>query len=96
MSDFEFDRPKPTGVNLHGSPGCVVCGGDKFVVVAIRPAKQSPWMEARKLVPTSDIGFEELAPCYACNANVDTEFFRFDGTKARSLDAAKVRELMRT
>lgn len=94
MSDFEFDRPK-RGVNLHGSAGCVVCGGDRFVVVCTRPAKQTIWMEARKITPVVAEGFEEYAPCPSCHAGVDTEFFRCDGTKARALDLARVREMMR-
>ncbi len=78
-TDFAFDEPKAAGVNLHSESKCRTCDGDRFVVVGLRPVKNG--------------GIEEYAPCPDCNP-IDVSFHRHNGTIARSLDPAKVRELM--
>ncbi len=79
MSDFAFDEPKAGGVNLHSESKCRTCDGDRFVVVGQRPVKNGPK--------------QEYAPCPDCNP-ADVSFHRHNGSIARSLDPAKVRELM--
>ena len=93
MSEF-FDKPKAAGANLHSkTTNCRTCGGDRFVLVALRSAKASTWMQQRgmKVPAVEDAG--EYAACPDCST-VDTSFRRHDGTIARSLDPATVREWM--
>jgi len=79
--------------NLAADVSCKTCGGDRFVLVATRKPVESTWMQEKELKPRGEI--EEMAPCPDCNAGVDTSFWRGDGTKFRSPDPARVREMMR-
>jgi len=97
-----FDNPdwQPSGerprhaVNIHAPASeCATCGGDRFVVVGMRPVIASVWMKEHGIEPPETEGIEEMAACPDCNP-VDTAFTRFDGSKARALDPAKVRELL--
>jgi len=94
MTGFEFDRPKPAGANLHSTVDCKSCGGDRFVVVSLRAPVQSSWMREKGIKPRTDLPIDELAACPDCNAAADTSFRRHDGTIARALDPAKVRQFM--
>lgn len=94
MTGFKFDEPKGGGTNRSAHHDCETCGGDGMVVVATRKPQQTQWMREHGIKPTEHV-MEEYAPCPACNAECDTHFRRFDGSYARSLDAEKVRELMR-
>jgi len=68
------NRPAPHVV-------CETCGGDRFVIVATRPA------------PQSDTAFDETAPCPDCNP-VEVTWRRHDGTPMRTPDPARTRQLM--
>lgn len=72
---------------------CATCKGDRFVLVATRPAAQTDWMQKRGFEPQSP-GMEEYAPCPECNASADTSFYRHDNTEFRAPDPATVRRLM--
>lgn len=87
--------PATKGINQYAAPTqCETCGGDRFVVVATRPVKQSTWMKERGIVPPEDAATEEYAPCPACSPHLDTTFYRHDGTPVRPPDSARVREMM--
>lgn len=86
-----------SGVNQHAKDvPCLTCNGDRFVVVSTRPVKQSSWMADKGITPPKNAAIEEHAPCPSCNPALDTEFYRFDGSKARSPDPAQVRQMMRS
>jgi hypothetical protein len=93
MSGFEFDTPAAPGLNQHAKlSNCRTCGGDRFVMVRLRSADQSVWMEDHGFKPN---GFhEEYAPCPDCNATT-IEYWHHDGTRFRSMDAAAAREALR-
>lgn len=74
-------------------PDCDTCGGDRFVVVAMRPPYQTAWMKEKGIEPSSE-KFIELAPCPDCNADANTTFTRRDGQLVKSPDAGHVREVM--
>lgn len=95
-SEFKFDEEKKKdGTNLHGKSDCPTCGGDRFVLVARRPAKASVWMQQHKIVPPDVEGMEEYAACPDCNSKADTSHSRpGGGKKAEALDPATVRERM--
>lgn len=88
----EAPAPKRVGVNLSVDRECSTCGGDRFVVVATRPAKQTVWMRERGLEPQGEI--EEVAACPSCHSDLDASHWRHDGTRVQSPDPAKVREMM--
>ena len=88
----EVERPKGTNLNAPATV-CATCGGDRFVPVQTRPVTASVWMREHGIEPPETEGIEEMAACPDCNP-VDTTFTRFDGSKARALDPAKVRELL--
>ncbi len=95
MSDF-FDKPKAAGSNLHGkASNCRTCGGDKLVVVAIRAAVATSRMTKLGIKLPKVDGMEEWAPCYTCARDLDTSFFRPDGSLARSLDPALIERMHR-
>ena len=77
------DELKPRRAeNVHAAPTrCETCGGDRYVIVATRS-------EGRSEV-------DEYAACPDCNSTADTSFYRADGTRARALDSAQVRERLR-
>ena len=86
---------KPKGTNLHADATvCKTCGGDRFVLVSRRPIVASIWMKEHGIEPPETEGIEEMAPCPDCNASANPSFERHDGSMARSLDPARVRELM--
>ena len=94
-----FDSPdwQPSGelprraVNVSVDVECKTCGGNRFVLVGRRQAVQSMWMRERGLKPSGSI--EEYAACPDCNP-ANTSFRRADGSVAKALDPAKVRELL--
>jgi hypothetical protein len=63
---------------------CPTCGGDKIVVVSVRPSRSVK-------NPTS--GFEECAPCPDCNGQV-ISWWRQDGTHRVTPDPAQVRRML--
>ena len=92
----ESSRPTSTRTNVHApATECVTCSGDRFVLVATRPVVASQWMRERGLEIRGDAVHEEYAACPDCNAEANTSFPRFDGSYARALDPARVREMMR-
>lgn len=101
MDDLRIDEPaQNTGQRMasnRSAPAttCATCGGDRFVVVALRAPVQTPWMKAHGLKPSIEHGIEEYAPCPDCSPSLDASFHRFDGTPVRTPDAARTRELMR-
>ena len=95
MEGFEFDQPLQPQTNLGVPPSsCETCGGDRFVLVARRPVVASIWMKEHGIEPPETEGIDEMAPCPDCNASANPSFERHDGSMARSLDPARVRELM--
>ena len=92
----ESSRSSPLRTNVHAPvTECATCGGDRFVLVATRPVVASQLMRERGLEIKGDAVHEEYAPCPDCNDKANTSFPRFDGSYARSLDPARVREMMR-
>jgi hypothetical protein len=79
--------PEPTFV-------CPTCEGDKFVVVALRKPEASQWLTRHGIEVPTDRMIEELAPCPDCNSTANTYFRRYDGSEAKALDPARVREMM--
>jgi hypothetical protein len=57
---------------------CATCGGDRIVVIGIRPS-QNP-----------ESGFEECAPCPDCNPRV-ISWWRYDGMQRRTPTVDEVR-----
>ncbi len=95
MSDF-FDKPKVSGSNLHSKASdCRTCGGDRLVVVTVRPAVATTRMTKLGIKLPKVDGMEEWAPCPDCNTAADPFFYRADGSQARALDPAKIREWMK-
>jgi len=93
---FEFDKPKTAKANLQGkASNCRTCGGDKLVVVTLRPAVATSWMTKLGIKLPKVDGMEELSPCPDCSTTADPSFFRADGSQARALDPGKVREWMK-
>lgn len=91
MSGFEFQQtPRPNTFSLKA---CGTCHGDRMVVVGTRKPEQTPWMKDRGIEPKSE-PIEEWAPCPDCSAGTDTGFQRYDGSWARTLDPAQVRDRM--
>jgi hypothetical protein len=91
----ETSRKPATQTNVSAAfTNCATCGGDRLVVVALRKPQQSAWMRERGIEPDETEMIEEMAPCPDCNAGTDTSFRRGDGSLARALDPAKVREMM--
>ena len=92
MNEFGFRQERTN----RSAPAvvCVVCGGDRFVVVRTRPVPQTPWMREKGITPPSSSKIDEYAPCPSCNGDVDTSFYRHDGPAFRSPDPAKVREML--
>ena len=90
---YEEAQKKPPLRTNQAAPAtaCPTCGGDRFVVYSLRKPVQSQWMKDRGIEPSEDM-IEEMAPCPDCNAKVNTEFYRVDGTTARSPDAGQVRD----
>jgi predicted Zn-ribbon and HTH transcriptional regulator len=83
------------GMNLVAPASeCSTCGGDRFVVVSLRPVVQSQWMKEHGIESAADARIEEMAACPSCNAEANTSFQRQDGTWARQHDPAKIREMM--
>ena len=97
-----FDNPdwQPSGerprraTNLNApATTCATCGGDRFVVVATRPVTASVWMKEHGIEPPEGAVEEEWAPCPDCSPQ-DVSFYRHDGSRFVTPDAAKVREMM--
>lgn len=76
-------KPQRTS-NLSVPPtDCSTCGGDRFVVVALRKPKATSWMMERGMEPSQSESFEEYAPCPDC------------GPEVRGVpDPGRVREMM--
>ena len=88
-------EPKSSSTNLHAPAGeCQTCGGDRFVLVARRPVVQSIWMREHGITPPADSAIEEMAACPDCSS-AETGFTRFDGSKARALDPARIRMMLK-
>ncbi len=95
MSNFEFDKPKTAKANLQGKASdCRTCGGDRLVVVTVRAAVATSQMTKLGIKLPKVDGMEEWAACPDCST-ADPSFFRADGSQARALDPAKVREWMK-
>jgi hypothetical protein len=97
-----FDNPdwQPSGerprraTNLNApATVCATCGGDRFVVVSTRPVTASVWMKERGIEPPAGAVEEEWGSCPECNPQ-EVSFWRADGSKFVTPDAAKVRELL--
>lgn len=89
----EASRPKGA-LNLHAAATqCELCDGDRFVVVSTRKPTQSDWMNAHSIKASEDAVIDELAPCPDCNPT-EVSFYRHDGSRFRSPDAGRVRELL--
>lgn len=73
---------------------CETCDGDRFVVYSKRKPITTAWMQAHGITADESELIEEMAPCPDCNAGVDTSFHRPDGSKFRSPDPGKVREML--
>jgi hypothetical protein len=73
----EADRK--TGTNLSASSDCPTCDGDRFVLVATRPAKHG--------------NLEEFAPCPDCGPK-EVSHYRYDGQLIRAPDPERTREMM--
>jgi len=78
----EAKRPSG-GTNLHSNRECTTCGGDRFVLVSMRPPVTSAWMREHGIEASKTDLHEEYAPCPDCGPEVV-------GTP----DRAKTRELM--
>jgi hypothetical protein len=88
-------QAKPKATNQHSqATKCELCSGDRFVLVATRPAKSTAWMEERKRKPNGEM--EEYAPCPDCNSGCDASFRRPDGYLVTPPDPSRVREMMRS
>lgn len=95
MSGFEFDTPKQDKTNQAASAvDCPTCGGDRFVVVALRKPGQTPWMKDRGITPSPTEKIEEVAACPECNAGANVSFRRYDGREVTGMDPARVGEIL--
>ena len=72
--------------------GCVTCGGDRFVLVRLRPQKPTAWMLEHNIKPSATEFHEEYAPCPDCGTPVS--YTQFDGRPFRSMDPAAAREAL--
>jgi hypothetical protein len=89
----EASRPKG-GTNLRAADThCSLCGGDRFVVVGSRAAKETDWMRAHSVKVSEGAVIEEVAPCPECNP-VEVTFLRHDGSRFSTPDAGKTLELL--
>ena len=86
-------RPKGTNLNAPASE-CQTCGGDRFVVVAMRPVQATTWMHEHGIEPAEGAAIEEMAPCPACHP-AEVSWYRYDGRKMTTPDPARTREMMR-
>jgi hypothetical protein len=73
---------------------CETCNGNRFVVVYLRKPVTTKWMEEHGIQADEEAMIEEMAPCPDCNADANTAFRRPDGTETRTMDPARVRELL--
>lgn len=93
----EVEQPKPTYREepSRRAGSCPDCDGHKMVLVAYRPARQTIWMEQKKIQPNpNEKGYEEWAPCPSCNLEASADFWRHDGSRFRVMDPGSVRERM--
>lgn len=72
---------KAEALTTRPSDECKTCGGDRWLVISLRP------------YGTGEI--EEYAPCYACSPGVNTAFHRWDGSLVECPDPARVKQLHR-
>lgn len=78
--------PKGQSMNAHAPvTSCSTCDGDRFVLVALRPAKPGD---------VSGANFEEWEVCPDCS-NADSSFWRADGTRRMQLLPERIREMMK-
>ena len=73
---------------------CNTCGGDRFVLVALRTPETTDWMNRHGFKAKEDQPIEELAPCPDCNPTANTSFRRHDGMEVTCPDPARVRQMM--
>jgi len=81
----EVERPK--GTNLHADATfCPTCKGDRFVIVNLRAVGEQD---------VTAVNFEEWAPCPepGCGPQ-EVSFYRVDGSRFRTPDPSRVREMM--
>jgi len=88
----EVERPKGTNLNAPATV-CATCRGDRFVPVQTRPVTASVWMKEHGIEPPEGAVEEEWAPCPQCSPQ-EVSFYRSDGSRFVTPDAAKVREMM--
>ena len=83
-------RKRPQSTNRPATmTDCQTCGGDRFVLVRLRPQKQTLWMQEHGIEPNPSEMHEEYAPCPDCH-NIEIRYRGF-----RQLDAGAVREAIR-
>jgi hypothetical protein len=86
-------QAKPKATNQHSqATKCELCSGDRFVLVATRPAKSTAWMEERKRKPNGEM--EEYAACYICNSDANVSFSRPDGSRFVGPDPARAKQML--
>lgn len=87
--EFGIEKTSP-GTNRSTPPSeCPTCHGDRFVIVRLRPQKQTLWMQEHGIEPNPSEMHEEYAPCPDCH-NIEIRYRGF-----RQLDAGAVREAIR-
>lgn len=95
ISDFEEVYVMLEGrASLPPAESCPTCGGDRFVLVALRPPVRSQWMVDKGIDLPARGGMEECAPCPDCNADANTSFVRYDNSVFMGPDPAFVRQRM--
>lgn len=82
----ETRKSQVVQTNQYAGGDCETCGGDKMVVVGRREIDGGVGGHVHE--------DELMAPCPTCNSHADTGFWRYDGSRFRTPDPARVREMI--